>query len=133
MDPNICFLPAARPGLGRHPYKVLQNESHRRRRGWAFSLRVVKYWNKVPVSFVTATSANVFKKKLAKVLAKVFPHLPHRLNTHSLIFLLPHPTCTPLINSYDLYMLPNMILVLYMWFLQGLIFTIINHSHKHFQ
>ncbi len=44
----------------------------------------------------------------------------------------PHSTCTPLSNSYDFYMQPNMILVLYMWFLQGLIFTIINHSHNQF-
>ncbi len=45
IDPNLFFLPPARRGLRGHPFKVLQGANHRRRRGSAFSVRVVKYWN----------------------------------------------------------------------------------------
>ncbi len=106
IDPNLFFLPPARRGLRGHPFKVLHGASHRRRRGLAFSVRVVKYWNKLPASVVTAPSVNVFKKRLEKVYKEVFPHPPHRLNTHPS----PSPTCTPPINSYHLYMLPNFLL-----------------------
>ncbi len=43
----------------------------------SFSVRVVKYWNKLPASIVTAPSVNIFKKRLEKVWTGVFPHLPH--------------------------------------------------------
>ncbi len=77
IDPNLFFLPPARRGLRGHPFKELQDVSHRRRGGSAFSVRVVKYWNKLPASVVTATSVNVFKKRLEEVWTEVFPHLPH--------------------------------------------------------
>ncbi len=60
IDPNLFFLPPARRGLRGHPFKVLQGASRRRRRGPAFSVRVVNYWNMLPASVVTATSVNVF-------------------------------------------------------------------------
>ncbi len=60
---ELVFHPPARRGLRGHPFKILQGASHRRRRGSAFSVRVVKYWNKLSTSVVTATSVNVFKKK----------------------------------------------------------------------
>ncbi len=91
-----------------HSYKVLQGASHRRRRGSAFSVRVVKCWNRLPASVVTAPSVNVSKKRLEQVWTEVFPHLPHWLTTHLPISTLPlHPTYTPPIISYHLYMLPN--------------------------
>ncbi len=77
IDPNLFFLPPTRRGLRGYPYKVLQGASHRRRRGSAFSVRVVKYWNKLPAFVVTAPSVNVFKKRLEKVWTEVFSHLPH--------------------------------------------------------
>ncbi len=77
IDPNFFFLPPAGRGLRGHPFKVLQGASHRRRRGSAFSVRVAKYWNKLPVSIVKNSSVNVFKKRLEKVWADVFPHLHH--------------------------------------------------------
>ncbi len=67
IDPNLFFLPSARCGLRRHPYVVFQGASHRRRRGLAFSVRVVKYWKKLPISVITAPSVNVFKKRVEKV------------------------------------------------------------------
>ncbi len=63
IDPNLFFLPPVRSGLGGRPFKVLQGASHRRRRGSAFSVRVVQYWNKLPASVVTAPFVNVFKKR----------------------------------------------------------------------
>ncbi len=45
--------------------------------------RVVKYWNKLPASVITAPSANVFKKRLEEVWTEVFPHL-YPLTEHSL-------------------------------------------------
>ncbi len=73
IDPNMFFLPPARRGLRAQ----LQGASHRRRRGSAFSVRVVKSWNKLPASVVTAPSVNAFKKRLEEVWTEVFPHLPH--------------------------------------------------------
>ncbi len=77
IDPILFFLPPARRGRRGHPFKVLQGASRRRRRGSAFSVRVVKYWNKLPASVDTAPSVNVFKKRLEDVWTEVFPHLPH--------------------------------------------------------
>ncbi len=96
IDPNLFFLPPARRGLRGHNYKVLNGASHRRRRASAFSVRVMKYWNKLQASVVTAPSVNLLKKRLEKVWTEV-----SRFPTP------PHPTCTPPINSYHLYMLPN--------------------------
>ncbi len=76
-DPNLFFLPPSRRGLRGHPYKVLQDTNHRQRRGSAFSVRVVEYCNKLPVSVATAPSVKLFKTRLEKVWTEVFPHLPH--------------------------------------------------------
>ncbi len=73
IDPNLFFLSPVLRDLRGHPYKVPQGASHRRRRGSAFSVRVVKYWNKLPASVVTAPSVNVFKKRLDEVWIEVFP------------------------------------------------------------
>ncbi len=43
IDPNLFFLLPARHDLRGHPFKALRGASHRRRRGSAFSMRVVKY------------------------------------------------------------------------------------------
>ncbi len=77
IDPNLFFPPPARRGIRGHPFKVLQGASRLRKRGSAFSVRVVKYWNKLPASVVTAPSVNVFKKRLEEVWTEVFPDLPY--------------------------------------------------------
>ncbi len=63
--------------IRRHPYKVLQGASHSWRRGSAFSVRDVKYWNKLPVSVVTAPSVNILKKRLDGSLSPSPPLTEH--------------------------------------------------------
>ncbi len=108
VDPNLLCLPPTRRGHRGHPYKVLQGTSHSRRRGSAFSVRAVEYWNKLLASIVTAPSVKTFKEGLEKIWTKVFPGLPNWLK-----FRLPnsltHPpfNYTPNINSHYLYTLPK--------------------------
>ncbi len=112
IDLNLFFLPPARRGLTWHPFKALHGVSHRRRRRSAFSVRVVKYWNKLPASVVTAPSVTVLKKRLGKVWTEIFSHLLHWRNTHPtpLSPAPPLPTCKPPKNNFHLYMLPNSLL-----------------------
>ncbi len=60
------FLTPARHGLRGHPYKVLQGANRRRRGGSVFSVRVVKYWNKLPASVLKIPSANILRKSWRK-------------------------------------------------------------------
>ncbi len=116
FDPNLFSLPPARRGLRGHPFKVLQRASHRRRIGSPFSVRVVKYRNKLPASVVTASSLFKFFQEMVEesLDSSLSPSLP--LITHLLVslFPFPHPTGTPLINSYHLYMLPKSLLYIYL-------------------
>ncbi len=79
---NVFFLPSTSRGLREHCCKALQDTSHRRRRGSAFSVGDVKHWNKPPVSVVTVPSANIFEKRLEKIWTEGFLHLPHGLKEH---------------------------------------------------
>ncbi len=63
IDPSLFFFPPARRGLRGHPYKVLQGASHHRRRGSAFSVRVVKYWNKLLLSIFSRKGWRKFGQK----------------------------------------------------------------------
>ncbi len=82
VDLNSFFLPPTPRGLRGHSYEVLQRTSHRRRRGSVFSMRGVKYWNKLPASVITAPFVKSFKKRLEKVWTVLFPHLPHWQKFH---------------------------------------------------
>ncbi len=82
-----------------HSHKVLQGASHRRRSGSAFSVRVVKYWNKLPASVVTAPSVNVFKKRLEKVGLDISLSPYHPLTEHSS---LNYPTPPPIPPAHHL-------------------------------
>ncbi len=134
IDPNSVFLPPAGRGLRGHPFKVLQCTSHHRGRGSAFSVGVVKYWNKLPASVVTAPCVNVFREKVGESLDRSLspsppltePSSPHFLNLPSPSHL--HTTHWQLSSLY-VTQLP----VLYMWFLKAhrcLLFIIINQNHK---
>ncbi len=100
IDPNLFFLLSARCGLRGHHYKVLQGASHRRRRGLAFSMRALKYWNTLPAAVVTSPSVNVFKKSLEKVWTELFPHIPHRLNAHLSFCQFPVPSIPPAYHPF---------------------------------
>ncbi len=76
IDPNLFFLPPARRGLRGHPYKLLQCASHRRRRESAFSVKVVKYRNRLPSSAVIAPSVNISRKGWRKFGQMFFPISP---------------------------------------------------------
>ncbi len=47
-------------------------------------MRVVKYWNKAPVSVITASSVNNLKRRLDKVWTEVLPHLSDLLQMTSI-------------------------------------------------
>ncbi len=70
------FHPPTHWGLRHHPYKVIGGAIHRRRRGLAFSVRVVKYWNKLPSSVVTAPFVKFSWIGLRKFGQKSFPIFP---------------------------------------------------------
>ncbi len=103
IDPNLFFLPPTRRGLRGHPYKVLQGARHRRAIGSAFSVRVVKYWNKLPASVVTATAVKMFSRKVGQSFGRSLSPSP-LLTEHSFAYSPHRPTCTPPINSHHLYM-----------------------------
>ncbi len=69
---DLFFHPPARRGLRGHPYNVLQGARHRRRRGLMFSVRVVKYWNKLS-AWVVPFSRNGWRT----FGQKSFPISPH--------------------------------------------------------
>ncbi len=73
---ELVFSNPIQGGLRGHPYKALQCKSQRWKRGSAFSVKVVKHWNKLPASFVTTPLANAFKKMWDQVWIEVFSHFP---------------------------------------------------------
>ncbi len=119
VDPNLFFLPPTRRGLRGHPYKVLQGTSHRRRRGSAYSLRIVKYWKRLPASVFTAPSGESLNRRLSPLPLLTEHSCPQSSTPLRL-------ACTPPASRY-VTQLP----VLSMWFLQascGLLFAITNHN-----
>ncbi len=95
IDPNLFFLPPARHGLRGHPYKVFQGASHRRRRSSAFSVRVVKYCNKLPASVATAPSVNVLSMSMVGESLDRYPSPSPPLTENSPTPLKPTPPPTP--------------------------------------
>ncbi len=59
-----------------HAYRLLQGPSRLRRRSGAFSVRVVKYWNRLPAHLVLAPSVSIFKKQLDRHWFEIFPAAP---------------------------------------------------------
>ncbi len=63
LNPSDFILRPPRAGLRGHTYRLLP--SRLRRRNGAFSVRVVKYWNRLPVHVVLSPSVlSIFKKQL---------------------------------------------------------------------
>ncbi len=76
LNPSDFFLRPPRAGLRGHTYRLLQGPSRLRRRSGAFSVRVVKYWNKLPAHQVLAPSVPIFKKQLDRHWFEIFPAAP---------------------------------------------------------
>ncbi len=59
LDPSLFFFLPVRPGLRGHFFNILQGPCGRLRRKSAFSIRVVKYWNRLPQFFFSARPLNL--------------------------------------------------------------------------
>ncbi len=64
LNPSEFFLHPPQSGLRGYTYRLLQGPSRLRRRSGAFSVRAVRYWNKLPAHLVLSTSVSIFKKQL---------------------------------------------------------------------
>ncbi len=78
VDLNLTdfFLRPPRAGLRGHTHRLLQGPSRLRRRSGAFSVRVVKYWNRLPVHLILSPSVPIFKKQLDRQWSEIFPAAP---------------------------------------------------------
>ncbi len=84
LNPAEFFLRLPRAGLRGHAYRLLQGPSRLRRRSRVFSVRVVKYWNRLPAHLVLAPSVSIFKKQLDRHWFEIFPAAPVYFSPHSL-------------------------------------------------
>ncbi len=76
LDLDPFFNPQVRPGFRGHPFKCQQGPSRRLRRKSSFSIRVVKYWNRLPTSIVTAPPINSFKRQLDSAWDELVSEVP---------------------------------------------------------
>ncbi len=76
LNPSEFFLRPTRAGLRGDTYRLLLGPSRLRRRSGAFSVRVVKYWNRLPAHLVLAPSVSIFKKQLDRHWFEIFPPAP---------------------------------------------------------
>ncbi len=76
LNPSEFFLRPPRAGLRGHTYRLLQAPSRLRRRSGAFSVRLVKYWNRLPAHLVLAPFISIFKKQLDRHWFEIFPAAP---------------------------------------------------------
>ncbi len=76
LNPSAFFLRPPRAGLRGHAYRLLQGPSRLRRKSGAFSVRVVKYWNRLPAHLVLAPSVSISKKQLDRHWFETFPAAP---------------------------------------------------------
>ncbi len=76
LNPSEFFLRPPRAGLRGHTYRLLQGPSRLRRRSGAFSVCIVKFWNRLPAQLVLAPSVSIFKKQLDRHWFEIFPAAP---------------------------------------------------------
>ncbi len=74
FNPSEFFLRPPRAGLRGYTYRLLQGPSRLRRRSDAFSVRVVKYWNRLPAHLVLAPCVSIFKKIVGPPLVRNLPY-----------------------------------------------------------
>ncbi len=71
--PSEFFLRPPWAGLRGHTYRLLQGPIRLLRSSGAFSVRVVKCWNRLPTHLVLAPSVSIFKKQLDRHWFEIFP------------------------------------------------------------
>ncbi len=71
VDPNPSEFFPCPPRAG-----LLQGPSRLRRRSGAFSVRIVKFWNRLPAHLVLSPSISIFKKQLDRHWSEIFPAAP---------------------------------------------------------
>ncbi len=114
LNPSEFFLRPPQAGLRAHTYRFLQGQSRLRRRSGAFSVRVVKYWSRLPAHLDLAPSVSIFKNSWTVIGSK--SSLQH------LCYLCPHSlTCFAILLTHTLYVFLNAQSPLFMWFLLALV------------
>ncbi len=76
LNPSEFFLRPPRAGLRGHTYRLLQGTSRLRRSSGAFSIRIVKFWNRLSAHLVLSPSVSIFKKHLDHQWSEIFPAAP---------------------------------------------------------
>ncbi len=76
LNPSEFFLRSPGAGLRGHTYRLLQWLSRLRRGSGAYSVRIVKYGNRLPAYLVFAPCVSIFKKQLDLHWFKIFPAAP---------------------------------------------------------
>ncbi len=76
LNQSDFFLRPPPAGLRGHTYRLLQGPSHLRRRSGAFSVRIVKFRNRLPAPLVLSPSVSIFKKQLDRRWSVIFPAVP---------------------------------------------------------
>ncbi len=72
---EISEAPAERY-LRRHDFQLRHRRFRLARRKAAFSVRLPKHWNKLPLEVITEPSFEAFKRLLDSNWASIFPQLP---------------------------------------------------------
>ncbi len=70
------FAHLSRKGLRGHAYKFHQQRCCTRRRQFAFTIRAVPFWNKLPAEIINASSVKSFKTLLDAHWQSLFPEVP---------------------------------------------------------
>ncbi len=70
------FVYPTRQGLRGHAFKFHQQRCCTSRRQFAFTIRVVPFWNKLPAEIVNASSVKSFKALLDARWQSLFPEVP---------------------------------------------------------
>ncbi len=76
FNPSDFFLRPPWTGLRGNTYQLLQVTSHLRLSSGAFSVRIAKFWNRLPAHIVLSPSLSIFRKQLDRHWSKIFPAAP---------------------------------------------------------
>ncbi len=74
--PSEFFLCPLRAGLRGHTYRLQQGSSRLRRRRGAFSVRIVKFWNRLSARLILSPPVFIFKKQSDRQWSEILPASP---------------------------------------------------------